>query len=208
MSTGRLLLLMIAAAAARGQMDVVVAVETRGCSLSVDTVRFVWEVLPDQVFYPDSLGGPPGTVDSAVFAIPFLWFPPGVRVHYRINSSPTFCDTIECLVQDSWYVLRAGGGDEPRIRFGRQSGIGTEEAAGVTGSAAAPNPFRTGVRLSLLPGRVAALVIRDASGRTVRSLCQREAVWDGRDRYGRDVPPGAYLLCGAGIELRLVKLRD
>jgi photosystem II stability/assembly factor-like uncharacterized protein len=68
-------------------------------------------------------------------------------------------------------------------------------AASVT---AAPNPFRDRclIRLTATPAVGAQLVIRDASGRTVRELAvtSRTTTWDGADRNGARLPAGVYFL--------------
>jgi hypothetical protein len=184
-------------------MDVLTVVQTRDYALGVDTVRFVWEVLPDQVFYPDSFGGPAGTTDSAVFTIPFLWFPPAVRVHYRVDGGPTRSDTIDGIVQDSWYVLPAGGGREPLVRFGRVHGVEEGTGGEVAQVRCRPNPFSTSVTLQG-PGPAA---VYDGAGRLVRALPGDGAVvWDGRDSRGRPVRPGVYLFRLGSARVRLVKL--
>lgn len=196
---------------ARAELDILAVVQTRDYAVAIDTVRFVWEVLPDQVFYPDSFGGQPRTTDSAVFTIPILWFPPAVRIHYRSGGNPTRCETIPVLVQDSWYLLRSGSGDEPLIKFLRLPGVAEEQGCQTAALAAWPNPFREGVWFSGVSG---CLKILDSSGRVVCRLAPAQPdqpdsrYWDGGDAEGQPVPPGRYLLLvGQMPAMVLVKFR-
>lgn len=193
----------IAASPVQAELDILAVIQTRDYAVSVDTVRFVWEVLPDQVFYPDSFGGQPGTVDSAVFTIPVLWFPPSARIHYRSGSSPTRCETIPSLVQDSWYVLRAGTGAEPLIKFLRLPGIAEEVSLQQEPVRAWPNPFGNGVCFS---GVSACLEILDCSGRVVCRLAPDARYWDGCGSDGQPVPAGTYIISGRAMPtVRLVR---
>jgi hypothetical protein len=76
-------------------------------------------------------------------------------------------------------------------------------AAGLRVSAAAPNPFRTGTRVTVTVPVAAELRARvvDAAGRTLRRLAggRREAgahevVWDGRTSEGRPAVAGMYFV--------------
>jgi hypothetical protein len=90
----------------------------------------------------------------------------------------------------------------------------TSAVAGITAS---PNPFRESVLLRLLGVCGERLEILDVTGRSVRVLAlpltdagSSQLMWDGRDRYGRPVPPGTYFLRAAGREgpvRRLLRLR-
>ncbi len=59
---------------------------------------------------------------------------------------------------------------------------------------AQPSLFRTSVELQALNPSPAGFRIHDAAGRLVRTLPGSRAVWDGRDRQGRQLPPGVYLV--------------
>ncbi|UCG44207.1 MAG: hypothetical protein JSU73_06265 [candidate division WOR-3 bacterium] len=60
---------------------------------------------------------------------------------------------------------------------------------------AQPNPFRTSLELQALRRSATGFRIHDAAGRLVRTLPGSKAVWDGRDRHGKQLPPGVYLIC-------------
>jgi hypothetical protein len=75
-----------------------------------------------------------------------------------------------------------------------------------------PNPFRSGVYVTLEGGPAGANAdILDAAGRRVRSLGEIGSTlsWDGRDALGRPVSPGVYFvrLAGTARALRLVRVR-
>ncbi|MEO0073626.1 MAG: hypothetical protein ABIK43_03050 [candidate division WOR-3 bacterium] len=199
-----LLLVELAVGHVQTELDILAVLQTRDYTVAIDTVRFIWEVLPDQVFYPDSFGGQPGTVDSVVFTIPILWFPPSVRIYYRTGASPTRCETIPVLVQDSWYLLRAGTGEEPLIKFLRMPGIAERENPVHEQICVWPNPFVKGVWLQ---GVSTDLEILDGGGRVVCRLAPASRYWDGCDSRRQPVSPGTYIIpMGLGQAVRLVKI--
>jgi len=71
-----------------------------------------------------------------------------------------------------------------------------------------PNPFseRTVISYSLPAGRVAQVVVADASGRIVRRLSgtATSATWDGRNDAGQRVPAGVYFVRVEGQSFRAV----
>jgi len=83
---------------------------------------------------------------------------------------------------------------------GIPSAIGEEvRPSAVASVVVAPNPFRLGTRVQLLGGSPEARPVSlwDAGGRLMcRWVLSGEAplAWDGRDRFGRPLPAGAYYL--------------
>lgn len=82
-----------------------------------------------------------------------------------------------------------------------------------------PNPFNpsTEIRFDLPHAAVATVTVYDLAGRRVRYLAEREFLaagthvrrWDGRDRYARPAPTGAYVVrleCGANTLTRRIML--
>jgi hypothetical protein len=85
----------------------------------------------------------------------------------------------------------------PALHMTADAPRGAPGAPGLAASAA-PNPFRTGVRvrLGLAPGATARIRFFTPQGRLVRELAagaDGSLLWDGRDSAGRSVPPGLYL---------------
>jgi hypothetical protein len=187
--------ILVLALPAMGQMDVLSVLETRDFRCDVDTVRFVWQIIPDQVFYPDSFGGPAGVTDSALFTMEVLWFPPSAVVHYRVNSGTTRADTLVPLTEGQWYELEGGYDAQPRVKFLRLPGIEEGGRAGVASVTARPTVFSRSVRITV-PAAAGYVDVRDCAGRSVRRLVLGSggAVWNGADDRGEQVPPGAYLL--------------
>jgi hypothetical protein len=59
---------------------------------------------------------------------------------------------------------------------------------------ARPSIFRTSTTLRAASPAATGFRIHDAGGRLIRTLSGNRAVWDGRDRQGKQVPPGVYVI--------------
>lgn len=102
------------------------------------------------------------------------------------GAAPPHCDDL--TVQ--WYHTDIAGAesDQPPTRFALHGG--------------APNPFnaRTTIRFDVPQGGVADLGVFDLTGCRVRRLVvadgragRRQAIWDGRNDQGRELPTGTYV---------------
>ncbi len=191
--------------------------ETRDYEVDVDTVRFFWGTIPDQVFYPD-WGGPPGVTDSVTFVLP--GFPPNLELYYQVDGGNVPPETIFSIVPDSWYLLPVPTTSQPRVKFRELSGIEERTGGPVLRSVACmPNPFvnHTVVRCCADASVRVSGAVYDACGNLVRVLRPAAAsqtvmmfVWDGCGHSGRELPAGIYIcrLRSGPISssLRLVKL--
>ena len=110
---------------------------------------------------------------------------------------------------DAWYSAGLGVDEEKPMSAMRARAVRLE-----------PNPFRNRVALTCGVRRnsIVRAVIRDCSGTVVRELVSRAGKsgacridWDGRDRLGKSVPAGVYLVVisdgGVHVERKLVRLR-
>jgi hypothetical protein len=136
------------------------------------------------------------------------------------------CFTLEPLANGEALVTVTAGavGEFGPIDIGtayttfRVSGLGStavvEAPRVAAGLRTSPNPFLSSVRIDLAPGSAMAsrVLIHDVMGRLVRVLSvgageAASITWDGRDREGRSVPPGFYVVrTDAAGEVRTAKV--
>ena len=217
------LVVLLAAAPAPAQDNVLGVLEPGDFSITVDTNTFFWGTLPDAQFVPQGWGGPAGTTDTFEFDLLQTIFPRHVWFDWHRGETVMPRETIIGLVQDSWYELPRFDDSPTRIKFLRQPGVEEGWQLTVHGFrlTASPNPFRAraAIRLASSGAQPSPLTIYDASGRLVRSFGQsaifnRESgmpvTWDGRDETGRELRSGVYV-CRVRADasappLRLVKL--
>jgi len=166
-----------------------------------DTVAVRWSATdPDEVTEvevalvqpgraPVTLARAPGAVAQVTATVPCG--APGSGV-LRVTAFDAHAPRLDQSTAETPVVLRTtscNGGPGTRLTF-------------------APNPFRDEARFTGPAGR--RLAIHDLSGRLVRIVTLDgggHAVWDGRDRDGRPVRPGIYLVRGLADRVaRIVRI--
>ncbi|MFN8178252.1 MAG: choice-of-anchor B family protein [bacterium] len=181
------------------------------------------EAIHEVARYDTHPEGNNGTFEGCWGVFPFYPNSPGLFVASDIERGLYVLELESDLVSGVARSRRAAAGaraaaGEGAAASGRMDGpASTSAAARLRVAAPFPNPAdRSGVTLALhasAPARVAAEVL-DAAGRRVRSLPERAVsagdsflAWDGRDRAGRRVAPGAYfvrVIAGAEETVRKV----
>jgi hypothetical protein len=168
------LCLVLAAASASAQLNILGVLETGGFTISVDTVTFLWSTRPTEQFELTDFGAPPNSTDTTLLESRYADFPPSAKIDYVSDTTRMPSDTVKSLQPDVWYEL-PGTDSATRIKFVAQPGI--EEVTN--------GEWRTAIALPTIIRSV--LLLPEAASRGLRAA----SLYDIAGHRVLDLRPGA-----------------